>query len=198
MAGRIPNGRLYLPQLYYALQHGGGVGLRTGTYLPICSVTDVDKRLIGHAGRRARDVGNFADRSFISVSDDCHHAGRQAGKRHGGSFGVCLRCLNAAAFEDLRDLLLRFAGAFGQRLLDFVQIAAGLFQHPRLPFIRAGQQLFFAAAEADHEALDHVAGDPFRQVVQQRQQGFADLLKLFRGDHSVSGNSPGFAVLASA
>ena len=198
MAGRIAHDWLYLPQLFYALQHSGGVGLRPGTYLPIRRVADIDERLIGRAGRRARDVGNFADRAFIGVRDDCHHAGRQARKRHSGSFGVCLRCLNAAVLEDLCDLRLRFAGAFGQRLLDFVQIAAGLFQHPCLPFIRAGQQLFFAVAEADHEALDHVAGNPFRQAIQQRQQSFADLLKLFRGDHSVSGNSPGFAVLASA
>lgn len=198
MAGRIPNGRLHLPQFLHAFQHGGGIGLRAGAYFPIRSVTDVDKRLIGRAGRRACDVGNFADRAFIGVRDDRHHAGRQAGKRHGGGFCVRLCCLNAAILEDLCDFLLRFAGAFGQRLLDFVQIPAGLFQHPRLPFIRAGQQLFFAAAEADHEALDHVARNPSRQVIQQRQQGFADFLKLFRGDHSVSGNSPGFAVLASA
>ena len=197
MAGRVPNGRLQLPKRIHAFQHGGGVGLRAGAYFPIRSVTDVDKRLIGRAGRRARDVGNFADRAFIGVRDDRHHAGRQAGKRHGGGFCIRLCCLNAAVLEDLRDLLLRFAGAFGQRLLNFVQIPAGLFQHPCLPFIRAGQQLLFAAAEADHEALDHVARDPFRQAIQQRQQGFADFLKLFRGDHSVSGNSPGFAVLAS-
>ena len=67
----------------------------------------------------------------------------------------------------------------------------------RTKVIRAGQQLLFAAAEPDHEAFDHVARNPFRQVIQQRQQGFADFLKLFRGDHSVSGNRPGFAVLAS-
>ena len=198
MAGRIPNGRLQLPKRLHAFQHGGGIGLRAGAYFPIRSVTDVDKRLIGRAGRRARDVGNFANRAFIGVRDDRHHAGRQARKRHGGSFGVCLRCLNAAILKDLCDFLLRFAGAFGQCLLDFIQVPAGLFQHPRLPFIRAGQQLLFAAAEPDHEAFDHVAGDPFRQVIQQRQQGFADFLKLFRGDHSVSGNRPGFAVLASA
>ena len=195
MAGRIPNGRLQLPKRLHAFQHGGGIGLRAGAYFPIRSVTDVDKRLIGRAGRRARDVGNFANRAFVGVRDDRHHAGRQARKRHGGSFGVCLRCLNAAILEDLCDFLLRFAGAFGQCLLDFIQVPAGLFQHPRLPFIRAGQQLLFAAAEPDHEAFDHVARNPFRQVIQQRQQGF---LKLFRGDHSVSGNRPGFAVLASA
>ena len=198
MAGRIAHDWLYLPQLFYAIQHSGGVGLRTGAHLPIRRVTDADKRLIGRAGRCARDIGDFADRALIGVRDDRHHAGRQAGKRHGGSFCVRFCCLNAAALEYLCDFLLRFAGAFGQCLLDFIQVPAGLFQHPRLPFIRAGQQLFFAAAEADHEALDHVAGDPFCQVVQQRQQGFADLLELFRGDHSVSGNSPGFAVLASA
>ena len=162
------------------------------------ATSSVYKRLIGRAGRRARDVGNFANRAFIGVRDDRHHAGRQAGKRHGGGFCIRLCCLNAAVLEDLCNLLLRFAGAFGQRLLDFVQIAAGLFQHPCLPFIRAGQQLLFAAAEPDHEAFDHVLHDPFRQVIQQRQQGFADFLKLFRGDHSESGNSPGFAVLASA
>ena len=198
MAGRIAHDRLHLPQRLHAVEHGGGIGLRAGAHFPIRRVADVDKRLIGRAGRCARDVGYFTDRAFIGVCNDRHHAGRQAGKRHSGSFCIRLCRLNAAVLEDLCDLLLRFAGAFCQRLLDLVQITAGLFHHPRPPFIRAGQQLFLAAAEADHEAFDHVARDPFRQFIQQRQKGFADFLKLFRGDHSESGNSPGFAVLASA